>query len=46
MALNRSSRSLEFAESLLGLHSPFDRAMVLLDDVVQLHGRVGGGTAA
>ena len=34
IALNRSSRSLEFAEPLLGLHSPFDRAMVLLDDVV------------
>ena len=36
IALNRSSRSLEFAEPLLGLHSPFDRAMVLLDDVVQI----------
>jgi hypothetical protein len=36
IALNRSSRSLEFAEPLLSLHSPFDRAMVLLDDVVQI----------
>jgi hypothetical protein len=30
IALNRSSRSLEFAEPLLGLHSPFDRAMTTL----------------
>src|SRR5580700_3749817 len=36
IALNRSARSLEFTEPLLGLHSPFDRAMVLLDDVVQI----------
>src|SRR6516162_540067 len=36
VALNRSSRSLEFAKPLLGLHSPFDRAMILLDDVVQI----------
>ena len=31
-----SSRSLEFAKPLLGLHSSFDRAMILLDDVVQI----------
>ena len=36
VALNRSSRSLEFAKPLLGLHSPFDRTMILLDDVVQI----------
>src|ERR1022692_3434795 len=36
IALNRSSRSLEFAEPLLGIHSPFDRAMVLIEDVVQI----------
>ena len=36
IALNRSSRSLEFTKPLLGVHSPFDRAMVLLDDVVQI----------
>jgi hypothetical protein len=36
IALNRSSRSLEFAKPLLSVHSPFDRAMVLLDDVVQI----------
>ena len=33
IALNRSPRSLEFAKPLLGVHAPFDRAMVLLDDV-------------
>jgi len=31
IALNRSSRSLEFAKPLLGIYAPFDRAMVLLD---------------
>jgi hypothetical protein len=36
IAPNRSSRSLKFAEPLLGVHSPFDRSMVLLDDVVQI----------
>ncbi len=36
IALNRSSRRLEFTKPLLGVHSPFDRAMVLLDDVVQI----------
>jgi hypothetical protein len=36
IALNRSSRGLKLAKPLLGLHSPFDRAMVLLDDVVQI----------
>ena len=36
LALNRSTRRLKFAEPLLGLHAPFDRTMVLLDDVVQI----------
>src|SRR6516164_473960 len=36
LALNRSTRRLEFAEPLLGPHAPFDRTMVLLDDVVQI----------
>jgi hypothetical protein len=36
IALNRSARSLDFAKRLLGVHSPLDRAMVLLDDVVQI----------
>jgi hypothetical protein len=47
IALNRSSRSPEFTVLLLGLHSPFDRAMVLLDDVVQiLDGPVAAPAAA
>ena len=36
IALNRSFRSLEFTEPLLSAHTPFDRAMVLLDDVIQI----------
>jgi len=36
IALNRSSRGLKFAKPLLGVHSPFDRTMVLLDNVVQI----------
>ena len=36
IALNRSSRSVEFTKPLLSVHSSFDRAMVLLDDVVQI----------
>jgi hypothetical protein len=43
IALNRSSRSLEFAKPLLGVHSPFDRTMVLLDNVVQPPVFVPGG---
>jgi hypothetical protein len=42
IALNRSSRSVKLAKPVLGVHSSFDRAMVLLDDV-QI-GSVGGGT--
>jgi hypothetical protein len=34
IALNRSSRSLEFAEPLLGLHSPFDDVVQILDGSV------------
>ena len=33
---NRSSRRLELSKSLLGIHSSFDGAVVLLDDVVQI----------
>jgi hypothetical protein len=44
--LNRSPRRLELSESLLGIHSPFDGALVLLDDVIQvLHGPVPATTA-
>ena len=35
ITLNHSSRSLEFTKPWLSVHSPFDRAMVLLEDVVQ-----------
>jgi hypothetical protein len=46
IALNRSSRSLEFTNPLLSVHSPFDHAMVLLDDGVQiLDGSVAAPTA-
>jgi hypothetical protein len=46
IAPNRSLRSLEFAKPVLGVHSPFNRAMVLLDDVVQiLDGSVAAPTA-
>ena len=46
LTLNRSSRGLELSESLLGVHSSFDGAMVLLNNVVQvLHGSVPTATA-
>ena len=46
ITLNRSSRRLELAESLLGVHPSFDRSMVLFDDVVQiLHGPVPAATS-
>ena len=46
ITLNRSSRRLELAESLLGVHPSFDRSMVLFDDVVQvLYGPVPAATA-
>jgi len=34
ISLNRSPRRLEFSESLLGVHTPFDGSMVLLQNVV------------
>src|SRR5215469_6252772 len=44
--LNRSPRRLELSESLLGIDSSFDGAVVLLDDVIQvLHGPVPATTA-
>src|SRR5260370_42058928 len=46
ITLNCSSRRLELSESLLGVHSSFDRSMVLLDDVVHvLHVSVPASTA-
>src|SRR5258708_6435015 len=35
IALNRSPSRVKFPETLLGIDSAFDRAMILLDDVVQ-----------
>ena len=44
--LNRSPRRLELSKSLLGIHSSFDGAVVLLDDVIQvLHRPVPATTA-
>ena len=45
ITLNRSPRCLELSESLFGIHSSFDGAVVLLDDVVQvLYGPVTAAT--
>jgi hypothetical protein len=41
--LNRSARRLELSESLLGIHSSFDGALVLLDDVIQVRHGAGAG---
>src|ERR1700682_4483283 len=41
VTLNRSPCRLEFSEALLGVHPAFDRAVILLEDIVQvLHGAV------
>ena len=41
VTLNRSPCRLEFSEALLGVHAAFDRAVILLQDIVQvLHGSV------
>jgi|SRR5690348_13142854 hypothetical protein len=43
---NRSPRSTELAKALLGLHTAFDRAMILLQDVVQrLHRSMAAAAA-
>jgi len=36
---NRSPSCVELAKALLGLHSPFDRSMILLQDIVQISDR-------
>ncbi len=36
VSLNRSPGGLELAKALFGLHSSFDRSMILLQDVVQI----------
>jgi hypothetical protein len=43
---NRSQRCAELAKALLGLHSSFDRAMILLQDVVQVLHRSMSAAAA
>ena len=43
---NRSQSCLELAKALLGLHSSFDRAMILLQDVVQILDRSMPAAAA
>jgi len=46
ITLNCSVRRMELSESLLSIHSSFDGAVVLLEDVVQvLHGSVLAATA-
>jgi len=36
ITLNRSSRRLELSEPLLGVHTTFDRSVVLFQNVVQI----------
>ena len=36
ITLDRSPRRLKLSKSLLGIHAPFDRSVILLDDVVQV----------
>jgi hypothetical protein len=45
-SLNRSPRREEFTKALLGLHSSFDRSMILLQDVVQVLDRPMSAAAA
>ena len=45
VSLDRSPRRLEFTKALLGLHSSFDRSMILLQDVVQVLDRPVAATA-
>src|SRR5664279_336081 len=46
VSLDRSPGCLEFAKALLGLHSSFDRSMILLQDVVQVLDRSMSAAAA
>ena len=43
---NRSPSCVELAKALLGLHSSFDRSMILLQDVVQVLNRSMSAAAA
>jgi hypothetical protein len=44
--LNRSPFRLELSKSLLGVHSAFDRAMALFEDIVKVLHRSVPATAA
>src|ERR1019366_367810 len=46
VSLNRSPGCLELTKALLGLHSSFDRSMILLQDVVQVLARSMSALAA
>src|ERR1700693_5554528 len=46
VSLNRSPGRLELAKALLGLHSSFDRSMILLQDIVQILDRPMSAAAA
>ena len=46
VSLDRSPRRVEFMRALLGLHSSFDRSMILLQDVVQVLDRPVAATVA
>ena len=46
VSLDRPAGSLELAKALLGLHSSFDRSMILLHDVVQVLDRSMSAAAA
>jgi len=43
--LDSSPRRLEFTESLLGVHTPLDGSVILLDDVIQVAARTNFHTA-
>ena len=43
ITLNGSLRRLEFSEPLLGVHAAFDRAVILLEDIVQVLIGAGNG---
>ena len=46
ISLNRSPSRVTFAKALLGLHSSFDRSMILLQDVVHVSNRPMSAAAA
>ena len=46
VSLDRSARRVEFTKALLGLHSSFDRSMILLQDIVQVLDQPVAATAS